>query len=96
LLAFPSFPEAPAGFAGFGAFQDSDQVRVCSGASFLHERAVAIELLRQERIIFSELGQTVDDLNEARVDFEEVLVCWQLHALGPPASSGCATGAAIP
>ena len=44
--------------------------------------------------MLSERGQTANDLIEACVDIEEMLVDWQLHALGPPANHDSAAGAA--
>jgi hypothetical protein len=45
--------------------------------------------------VVSEGGQTANDLIEASVDVEEMLVDWQLHALSPPANHDSAAGAAV-
>jgi hypothetical protein len=93
LLAFPSLPEAPTSFLSFGSFHDVGEIGIDVCPSLLRESAEAIKLLRLEGVVFSERGQPANDLIEAGIDVQQVLVNWQLHALGPPA--GSADGAAV-
>ena len=95
LLAFAPFPEAMARVFSFGALHHADQVRVRRRPSLLGERGVTIKFTCQESVMFSERRQFANDLIEASVEIQEMLVNSQFHSFVPRAWYPFAAGAVM-
>ena len=54
-----------------------------------------IKLSRQKSVVFSDRCQTSNNLIEAGIDVQQVLVNWQLHTVSPSAKNAFAAGDAI-